>query len=98
MIDTFRFGLGYDAYAHVRRATEKALTQVAAKTLQRYSPNTPVDELNDLISEELSASQDDWFDKVREEHYAPLARVISSLPEPPRLLRRLFFVSHSTAE
>jgi hypothetical protein len=80
MIDTFKFGLGFDAYAHVHRATEKALTQIAEKTLHKYAPGTSVDELKDLILEELSAAQDDWFQKVRQEHYAPLARVISSLP------------------
>lgn len=80
MIDTFRFGLGFDAYAHVHRATEQALTRVAEKTLQMYSPDTPVDDLKELISKELSAAQEDWYHKVREEHYAPLARVISSLP------------------
>ena len=80
MIDTFRFGIGFDAYAHVHRATKKALTQVAEKTLKKYSPDTSIDELKDLISEELSEGQADWYEKVREEHYAPLARVISSLP------------------
>jgi hypothetical protein len=80
MIDTFRFGLAFDAYAQVNRATKKALTQLAEKTLQRYSPATGIDAVEDLITEELSAHQDDWFEKVRSEHYAPLARVISSLP------------------
>jgi len=80
MIDTFRFGIGFDAYAHVHRATQKALTQVAEKTLKKYSPDTSVDDLKELISKELSEGQADWYEKVREEHYAPLARVISSLP------------------
>ena len=80
MIDKFRFGIGIDAYVQVHMATQKALTQVAEKTLAKYLPTTTVSDVQDLINEQLIASQKEWIDTLRQEHFAPLARVITSLP------------------
>lgn len=80
MINTFRMGIGQDVFASVLAATERTLADFAAELIALVAPGTNVPDLTERIARFVQSHQNDWFGQTWDDHYHPLARVISSLP------------------
>jgi len=83
-IDTFRFGVGPDAFNAILEATRNSLTQLAQTVLEESAPQSPIsaERIQALVDQITNQHLGGWWTPVREQHFSPLSNVIHSLPLP----------------
>jgi len=80
MINTFRLGISPDVHSNVNEATRKSRNEFAEKLKAKTGVTEPIEGLDELIEDAVEAHQQHWFKPILDDHHAPMARVIGSLP------------------